>query len=116
MSHRTSSQPRRERMKSPDPPRVKAAPPLNIAEDPGQDRDSSGLANPSRLALGARTATVSRVSGTPSHSTRNAKTAQIARNRNAAEYPKLLAMKPATALLNAAPSPQDAALAPCARL
>src|SRR5260370_42584178 len=108
MSHRTSSRPRRERMKSPDPQGVRAAPSLSIAEDLGQDRDSSGLANPSMLSLGGRTASASRVSGTPSQSTRNVRTAQAARNRNAAEYPKTSAMKPATPLLNAATSPQDA--------
>jgi hypothetical protein len=54
------------------------------------------LANPSMLSLGGCAASASRVSGTPSQNTRNARTAQAARNRNAAEYPKLSAMKPAT--------------------
>src|SRR5256714_1696218 len=56
------------------------------------------------------------VSGIAIHSSRKAANAQPAKNANAAENPALSTIKPATELLSAAPSPQDADAAPCARL
>src|SRR5580693_6967296 len=56
------------------------------------------------------------VSGIAIHSSSKAANAQPAKDRNAAENPALSTLKPAIELLSAAPSPQDADAAPCARL
>src|SRR5580693_922661 len=56
------------------------------------------------------------VSGIAIHSSRKAANPQPAKNPNAAENPALSTIKPAIELLSAAPSPQDADAAPCARL
>src|SRR6201987_4261732 len=56
------------------------------------------------------------VSGIAIHSSRKAANAQPANNANAAENPALSTINPAIELLSAAPSPQDADAAPCARL
>ena len=57
-----------------------------------------------------------RVSGTPTQNVSSAAAAQTARKMKAAEYPAISTTIPATPLLRAAPIPQQAPLAPRARL